>query len=82
VITSPLLSNIRYRAMISPVSPLLTVVSFILARVAGQLTYCSFEIILETGTVHWIGFQIQCPVQIHCFKKHSVRCDLCFKKYL
>ena len=44
--------------------------------------YRSFEIILEVGTVHWIGLQIQCFVQIHCFKKHLVRYELCFKKYL
>jgi len=34
MITSPLLSNVRHRAMITPVSPLLT--RLILARVAGQ----------------------------------------------
>jgi len=32
--------------------------------------YRSFKIILETGTVHWIELQIQCSMQIHCFKKH------------
>ena len=30
--------------------------------------YRSFEIILEMGTVHWIELQIQCFIQIHCFK--------------
>jgi len=39
--TSPLLSNVRHRAMITPVSPLLTRLgSFILARVAEQLIVC------------------------------------------
>jgi len=33
------------------------------------------------GTVHWIELQIQCCIQIHCFKKHSVRYKSCFKKY-
>ena len=37
------------------------------------------EIIL--GTAHWIELLIQCFIQIHCFKKHSVRYELCFKKY-
>jgi len=36
MITSPLLSNARHRAMITPVSPLSILGSFILARVAGQ----------------------------------------------
>jgi len=31
--------------------------------------YCSFEITLEMGAVRWIELQIQCSVQIHCFKK-------------
>jgi len=35
MITSPLLSNARHRAVITPVSPL-SIGSFILARVAGQ----------------------------------------------
>ena len=43
--------------------------------------YRSFEIILKMGTVHWIGLQIQCSIQIHCFKKNPVRYQLCFKKY-
>jgi len=32
-------------------------------------TYRSFEITLEMGTVHWVELQIQCCIQIHCFKK-------------
>jgi len=40
--------------------------------------YRLFEII----TVRWIGPQIQCSIQIHCFKQHSVRYELYFKKYL
>jgi len=34
------------------------------------------------GTVHGIGCQIQCSMQIHWFKKHSVRHKFRFKKYL
>jgi len=44
--------------------------------------YRPFEITLEMETVYWIELQIQCSTQIHCFKKHSVRYELCFKKYL
>jgi len=36
MITSPLLSNVRHRAMITPVTPLCLLSSFVLARVAGQ----------------------------------------------
>jgi len=32
--------------------------------------------------VIWIGLQIKCSIQIHCFNKHSVRHELCIKKYL
>jgi len=80
MITSPLLSNVRRRALITPVSPLHARLIHIIP--SCWTTYSSFEIILEMGTVHWIGLQIQCSVQIHCFKKHSVRRELCFKKYL
>jgi len=38
--------------------------------------YRSFESILKRGTACWIGLQIQCSIQIHCFKKHSVRYEL------
>jgi len=44
--------------------------------------YRSFETTLEMGTVHCIELQIQCTIQIHCFKKDSVRYELFFKKYL
>jgi len=27
-------------------------------------------------------FAHPCSIQIHCFKKHSVRYELCFKQYL
>jgi len=35
--------------------------------------YRSFEIIFKTGAFHWIVLQIQCSVQIRCFKKHSLK---------
>jgi len=80
MITSPRLSNVRHRAMLTPVSPLRT--RLIHISPSCWKIYRSFEIILEMGTVHWIGLHIQCSVQIHCFKKHSVQFELCFKKYL
>jgi len=67
------------RAMITPVSPRLAMLIHIST---SCWTICrSFEIILEMGTVRWIALQIQRSIQIHCFKKHSVRFELCFKIY-
>ena len=80
MITSPLLSNVRHRAMITQVSHPLT--RLIHISPSCWTIYRGFEIILEIGTVRWIGLQIQCSIQIHCFKKTSVRYELCFKKYL
>jgi len=72
MITSPLLSNVRHRAMIAPLSPLLT--KLIHISPSCWAIYRLFEII----TVRWTGLRIQCSIQIHCFKKHSVRYELCF----
>jgi len=65
--------------MITPVSPLLAMLIYIST---SCWTICRlFETILEMGTVRWTALQIQRSVQIHCFKKHSVRYELCFKIY-
>ena len=80
MMTSPLLSNIRHRTMITPVSPLLT--RLIHISPSCWTIYRPFEIIREMVTVHWIGLQIPCTIQIHCFKRHSGRYELCFKKYV
>jgi len=53
MIASPLLSNIRHRPMITPVSRLLA--TFIHISPSWWTIYRSFEIILEMGTVNWIG---------------------------
>jgi len=66
--------------MITPVSPLLA--RLIHISLSCWTTYCSFEIIPELGTVHGIGLQIQCSVQVRCFKNHLVQCELCFLKNL
>jgi len=75
-----MLSNVRDRAIITPVSPPLT--RLIHIRPSCWNNFRSFGIILETGTVYWIGLQMQFSIQIQCFKKHLIRYDLCFKKYL
>jgi len=77
--TRPLLHNVHHRAMITSVSPLRT--RLIHISPSYRTIYRSFEIILEMGTVHWIGIQIQCSIQVHCFKKHSIWYELYFKKY-
>jgi len=51
-----------------------TTVSHLLARLilissSCWTIYFSFEITLEIVTVRWIERQIQCSIQIHCFKK-------------
>jgi len=80
MITFPLLSNVRHKAIITPVRPPLA--RLIHISPSCWTIYRLFEIILEMVTVHWIELQIQCSIQVHCFKKHSVRYELCFKKYL
>jgi len=56
MITSPLLSNVRHRAMTTPVSPLLT--RLIHISQSWWTTYRLIEIDLEMGTIHWFGLQI------------------------
>jgi len=60
MVASPLLSKVRQIAMITPVSPLLTTLVHI--SPSYWTIYCSFEIILEMETVHWIGSHIQCSI--------------------
>ena len=76
MITSPLLSNVRHRSMKTPVSLLLARLVHI--SPSCWAIYRLFEII----TVRWIGLQIQCSIQIHCFKIHLVRYELYFKNDL
>jgi len=60
MVTSPLLSNVRHRAMITPVGPLLTRLIYI---IPSCWTICrSFEIHLEMETFSWFGLQIQCSI--------------------
>ena len=66
MMTSALLGNVRHTRLIH-ISP------------SYWTIYCSFEIIPEIETVHWVEVQIQYSMQIHCFKKRSVRYESCFK---
>jgi len=61
--TYPLLRNVHHR--LTPVRPLRTRPIHIIP--SCWTIYRSFEIILEMGTIQWIG--IQCSMQINCFKK-------------
>ena len=76
--TCPLLRNVRHKAMIAPVSPLST--KLIHISPSYWTIYHSFEIILEWGTVHWLGIRSQYSMQIYCFKKHSIWYEFYFKK--
>jgi len=60
MITSPLLSNVRQKAMITPVIPLVTTLVHFCP--SYWTVYSSFEIDLEMETVHWIGLHIQCSI--------------------
>jgi len=63
--TPPLLLNARHRAMITPVSPVRSVLMYISP---SYWTICrSFEIIREWGPS--TGLEFKCCMQIHCFKK-------------
>jgi len=62
MITSPLLSNVHHRAMITPVSPPLA--RLIHMSPSCWTIYRLFEIILKTGTVHWIELHIQSSIQV------------------
>jgi len=72
VIGSLLLRNVRHRAVTTSVSPLLT--KLIHISPTYWTIFLLFEIILEMGTVHWIGLQRQCSIQIHCFK--NIKSDM------
>jgi len=59
MVTSPLMSNVRQRAMITPLSPLLTRLVYI--SPSYWTIYRSFEIILEMETVHRLKFKSSVP---------------------
>jgi len=83
MVTSPLLSNVHHRAMITPINLLLT--RLIHISPSCWTIYCSSEVILDMGTYLGLdlksNIQLYNYIQIHCFKAHSVRYELCFKKY-
>jgi len=73
MITSPLLSNVRYRPLITSVSRLLA--TFIHISPSWWKIYRSFEIILEMGTVNWLD-----PKQIQCSISRVAKPALCMSR--
>jgi len=80
MITSPLLSKVRHREMITLVSPPLTTLIHV-SRVVGQFIV-RLKLISKWEPPIGLNFKSNVFVQIHCFKQHSIRYELCFKKYL
>jgi len=57
-----------FHSRIAPVTPVSHTLTRLIHTSPSWTIYRSFEIILEMGTVQWIELQIQCFIQIHCFK--------------
>jgi len=72
--TSPLLSSVRHRAMIAPVSSLSTG-SFILIFIRLKL-FSKWEVSMA------LDFKSNVLYKSIASKKYSVRYELCFKKYI
>jgi len=62
--------------------PCYATVRFIHICASCWTIYRSFEITLEMGTVQWIELQIQCFIQIYCFKKTFSPIWIMFQKIL
>ena len=77
-----LLRNARHRTMVTPINP--PRLRLIHIRPSYQTVYRSFENILEWALSdwNWIGIQIQCSMQTHCFKKTFNLILIKLKKYL
>ena len=74
MITYPLLSNVHHRAMITPVSLLLTRLVHI--SPSCWTIYRSSESILEMGNVSWIGLQIQCSTVYKSIASKHIQSDM------
>jgi len=72
VITTPLLSNVRHRPMITPVSPLLTS-SFILTRVTGQL-FVRLKLFSKWKLSIWLDFK--CNVLYKSIASKNIKSDM------
>jgi len=70
-----------HRAMITPFSPLLTRLIHISPSswTLDNLSFVWFYSRSGNCFLDWTSNPIQCSIQIHCFKKHSVRYEICFK---
>jgi len=79
MITSPLLSNVRHRAMIMPLSPLSTEIIHISPRC--WTIFYSFETILKMGTAHKLEFK--CDVLFKSTASINIQSDMNYvsKKY-
>jgi len=65
--TRPLLRNARHRTITTPVNPLR--LRLIHISPSYPTVYRSLENYSWMDTVLWIGIQVQCSMQTHCFKK-------------
>jgi len=61
MVTSPLLSNVHHRAMITPISLLLT--RLIHISPSCWTIYCSSEVILDMGT--YLGLDLKSNIQLY-----------------
>jgi len=68
---SPLLSNVRHRAMRTPVSRLLTRLIHISPELLDSLSFVWNYSRNGSCPLDWTSNQ--CSIQIHCFKKPSIR---------
>ena len=75
--------NARHRRMITPVNPPRLRLRLIHISPSYQTVYRSFIVwnYSGMGTVYWIGIQIQCSMQTHCFKKTFNLILIKLKKY-
>jgi len=69
-----MLSNVRHRAMITPGGPPLT--RLIQIRPNYWTLFRSFGIILEMGTVHWIGLQMQSSIVYKSTASKYIKSDI------
>jgi len=65
MVTSPLLSNVHHRAMITPISLLLT--RLIHISPSCWTIYCSSEVILDMGT--YLGLDLKSNIQLYTIYK-------------
>jgi len=50
--------------------------------ISAEISKCCIQSFEELHAAREPQFDQSCSIQIYCFKKHSVRYELCFEKYL